>query len=210
MEPEGVQSPGGVLQLEVKASFGKALIQDFNLILDLGFSGMHDRIEKAERENQAGDLRDKTSIDGIAGVDNVEVDRNREVGRSAVAVLVVGLSLCDERGESLLFLAHDFGIAMTTASATRVLRHRHNARWLVVAGRDGYNDSGERKEGSERDGEAEQHGEKGWERSVSDRSRISKSMWGAQRHTPGFIPTRGNAWSLPHVVSNLGRDGLRP
>ena len=42
-EPPGVQCPGGVLQLESEASSGEVLIQDVDLILELGVAKMDDR-----------------------------------------------------------------------------------------------------------------------------------------------------------------------
>ena len=69
---------------------------------------MDDQNERTGGENRPSDLRDITSRDPLAGVDNVEVDWDREAGISERALSAV-LTACNKRGESLLFLADDFG-----------------------------------------------------------------------------------------------------
>jgi len=75
-EPAGIQCPGDVLQPENKTSSVIVLIQDIDLSLDLG-------------------IRNVTSRDATAGVDNVEV--NRDLEDSSGSDPDGGLVLCEKR-----------------------------------------------------------------------------------------------------------------
>jgi len=117
VEPAGVHGPGGVHQLEAETSAGVILIQNVDLIGDLGISEADDRNWETGQEGRQISLRHVTSSKGLVGVDNIEVDGDR-VTRGDGVDLDAEITLCDKRGKGLLVLAEDVGGDISTTLAT--------------------------------------------------------------------------------------------
>jgi hypothetical protein len=137
VEPVGVHDPSGVHQLEVETGAEVVFVQNADLPGDLA-------------------IFEVTSIGGLVGVDNVNVDRDREIGSNGVD-LAANVALGDKRGEGLLILAEVFGSDISTTFATG--GPRLDAMEPVGVGGNGDDNSGERKESDECGGKAEQHDE---------------------------------------------------
>lgn len=115
VEPPRVRCPGDVLQLEAETRSGIILIQDIDLVLDLGISGGSSESVKWDKKNRQSDLRNITSRDVPISIDNVEVHRDRVCPGSGDPD--VGLVLGEKSVKSILSLADNFRRGFTSTLA---------------------------------------------------------------------------------------------
>ena len=151
-EPGRILDPGGAQRLEIDPSFGGEICQGVvDLVVSDSDTGHQN--EETGQGNWLPDSRDVVSRGGLIDVEKFGVGQSRRVIRSHGGGPDVGLVLCKtSEGNTFLFL--DL-VESEDRSAFGVGWRRLDG---VDGGRSACNDSDEREECGERDGETKQHG----------------------------------------------------